>query len=231
MPSHILKPITDQAGNLLQQSTVRVYEAGTTTLVADPFFGDSALTQQLANPYNCLSGVIDIYFATHHDVRIGVTPPGQTQEIVFDYIDTMEPPPTTTGPGGVVYNQTILDGDGNPLPQRGTVKVATGLQASDDAVNEVTVLAAEPASPGLDPNADPVVIGAGATGGGDANGSVVIGAGAIESPSSGSSVVVGNDATTDAGSYSAVVIGYVASVAGAGGGAVAVGSGASVQAA
>lgn len=131
-PAHLYHAITDAQGNLIQRCAVRVYEAGTTTLVADPFYSDPGLSDQLGNPYVSLNGIVDLYFDGPHRVRIGVTPPTTgAQEIIFDYVDA-----TILG---VAYYQTITQ-DGVEAPQRKFLDLDLSFTITDDATGDKTTL-------------------------------------------------------------------------------------------
>jgi hypothetical protein len=88
--AHLLKTITDNAGNTLAGASIRVLRPGTNTPLADPFYGSSAGGTPLSNPFTSLTGVVSIYTDTPQRVTLGVTL-GSNAEVVFEDVDVLEP--------------------------------------------------------------------------------------------------------------------------------------------
>lgn len=91
MRAHLLKTLTDSTGAVLLNSTVRILQPGTTTLLTDTLWSDdTTVTVPVSNPSVIADGVVDFYLDVSQRVRIGVTPSGDS-EVFFEDIDVLEP--------------------------------------------------------------------------------------------------------------------------------------------
>lgn len=100
---HLYRPIQKSNGDLMQNSVIRVLQAGTTILVPDVLYADTGGLDQFSNPFTCVSGVVDIYFTNPIVVKLGVTPADSPDEIFFDNIQV------SGGLGTVAQMQILLD--------------------------------------------------------------------------------------------------------------------------
>lgn len=163
MVAHLYKPITDSQGNLRTNCSVALYAEGTTTPISAAFFSDEALTVPMTNPFDCPSGVIDVYFAAHERMDVGITPAGDVQVIV-PAVDTAEPPGASVDPNA----NPVVIGSG---ASAGVDAVAVGLGAAAGGNTSVAVGSGATAS-----ITDAVAIGHGAQA--EHAGSAALGAGA-----------------------------------------------------
>lgn len=87
MRAHLNKVITDNQGNVVAGCTVRVLQAGTTTLITDTLWVDGTTTTQMApNPFTSANGVVNLYCDASIRVRLGITPP-EGVEVFFEDLD------------------------------------------------------------------------------------------------------------------------------------------------
>jgi hypothetical protein len=82
--AHYRALVQDGLGNLLPESTVRVLQPGTTTLIADPIYPDNDTVSSMTNPFITEDGVINIYVGTSQRVDLGITAPGNSEVIYAD---------------------------------------------------------------------------------------------------------------------------------------------------
>jgi len=71
MRAHYTRPVTDEAGNLLPNVQVTVYQPGTTTLISGVVYSTDTGNNVLTNPWVASTGVIDFYLDNPQRVRLG----------------------------------------------------------------------------------------------------------------------------------------------------------------
>lgn len=86
--AHFYAPIQNNAGDIQANSTVRVLQPETTTLVSDPIYPDNDTPTVMSNPFICDTGVISFYMDQPQRVRLGITMPGQP-EVFIDDLDVL----------------------------------------------------------------------------------------------------------------------------------------------
>lgn len=71
--AHLFRPVTDSEGNVVPNTTVTVYERGSTQKLQQPMFATPNGSGLLDNPFTTSSGIIDFYLAAPQDVAIGLS--------------------------------------------------------------------------------------------------------------------------------------------------------------
>jgi hypothetical protein len=81
--AHLYRPITDNEGNVVPNTTVTLFEPGTTQVLGQTLWTDpnSLLTPQV-NPWTTSDGYIDVYLDTPQTVRIGLQAQGAEQTFI-----------------------------------------------------------------------------------------------------------------------------------------------------
>jgi hypothetical protein len=89
--AHLHKVITDSDGNIVPNTRVTIYEAGTTQLIAQPLYTQKIGSPVWPNPLTTSDGYVDFYLDRAQSVRIGLAVQGATET----YVDDMPvlPPP------------------------------------------------------------------------------------------------------------------------------------------
>lgn len=101
MRAHYNRAIMDREGNLIPGCTVRVIDpADGVTNLTDQIFVSQSGSATRSNPYVCDDGILDFYLAQERRVRLGITKPGTTTEVVFDGSDVLSPPGAPAVPPG-----------------------------------------------------------------------------------------------------------------------------------
>lgn len=101
MRAHYNRAIMDREGNLIPGCTVRVIDpADGVTSLTDQIFVSQFGSATRSNPYVCDDGILDFYLAQERRVRLGITKPGTTTEVVFDGSDVLSPPGAPAVPPG-----------------------------------------------------------------------------------------------------------------------------------
>lgn len=92
--AHLYRTAADNAGNVVPNLSVAVYQAGTTALIPQPLYTQDIGSETLANPFVTSTGIIDFYIDDAASVRIGLTPSSGVET----YVDNIEvnPPPEAT---------------------------------------------------------------------------------------------------------------------------------------
>jgi hypothetical protein len=81
---HLYRPVTDSDGNVVPNTQVTVYEAGTSTLIAQPLYTQPTGSPVLNNPHTTSDGFVDFYLDRPQSVRIGLVVQGSTETYVDD---------------------------------------------------------------------------------------------------------------------------------------------------
>lgn len=90
--AHLHRPVTDSEGNVVPNTQVAVYEAGTTQLLLQPIYSDKVSTvTTVQNPWTTSDGFIDFYLDKPQSVKIGLTVQGSTETFTDD-ISVLPPP-------------------------------------------------------------------------------------------------------------------------------------------
>jgi hypothetical protein len=89
MRAHLLKALTDVAGNLLAGSIVAVYVNGTgntgsPVLISAPLYSSQSGSTLLGNPFTSSDGNLSFYLDAPQRVDLGVTPPGAAPYVIMD---------------------------------------------------------------------------------------------------------------------------------------------------
>jgi hypothetical protein len=134
MRAHFSKTLTDNAGNVLLNASVRVLQPGSTLPISQPIYSDNNSTNTLPNPFVCSTGVIDFYLNAAQRVRIGITPSGDSTEVYFEDIDV----------SAVAFLAAVLD-EGTAVPFRPSLNfVGTGVTILDDSTTNSTIVSVGP---------------------------------------------------------------------------------------
>lgn len=72
MRAHFTRPVTDDAGDLLPNVQVTVFEPGTTDPISQVIYSSDTGNNVLTNPFVSATGVIDVYLDQPARVRFGV---------------------------------------------------------------------------------------------------------------------------------------------------------------
>lgn len=84
--AHFYRPVTDSAGNIRPNVTVRVLEPASETPISQTIYVNDGGNQTYANPQLYPSGVIDFYLPEPQRVRLGVKI-GTGTEVFFENVD------------------------------------------------------------------------------------------------------------------------------------------------
>lgn len=107
MSEHLLKALQTIAGDLITDAVVKVYEPGTTTLISETIYSDSACTTPLANGWTATTGYVDFYLVSPKVVRIGAKQ-GASPEVFYE--DVSVGPVIPADPQPVVYTKIEIPG-------------------------------------------------------------------------------------------------------------------------
>lgn len=175
MRAHYTRPVTDEAGNLLPNVQVTVFQPGTTTLITDVLYTTDAGSGVLTNPWVASNGIIDFYLDTPQRVRVGTIQGGLAIQYAED-VDVL---------AAGADSQHL--GSGTNSLQIGVAAVSAG--------NQSTALGPGTLSPGLQATA----VGSASNALGDH--SVAVG---TASTSGESEIAIGDGATTSGGASVAI---------------------------
>lgn len=84
MRAHYYQLIQDSQGNIQPNSTVRLLNPGTLTLVDFPIYASRDAPTPISNPFIAADGVLNVYCETPTRVDIGITSPGQPEVFFYD---------------------------------------------------------------------------------------------------------------------------------------------------
>jgi hypothetical protein len=196
--AHFSRPVTNQAGDLLPNVQVFVYEPGTTTLITDVVYSADTGTAVLTNPFVSDTGLVDFYLDNPKRVRLGIvqgTSPIQYQ----DGIDVIAAGSDSLHLGAGL--QSIVIGTGASAAGNQSTAVGTGANSTGASS---TALGNAASSLGL----QSVAVGPAAVQG---SGAIGIGTGATATGNY--SVVIGKDSSAALDDGTAVGHGAVAAYA------------------
>lgn len=198
--AHFYAPIQNTAGDIQTNSTVRVLQPGTTTLISDPLYPDDETPTVMSNPFIADQGVVSIYMDTPQRVRLGVTLPGQS-EVFLEDIDVLAVTGGGNGGGdsshaGLGTNSTSVGSGaasagagssafGNSASAPGGESVSIGHGAVASGTNAIVV-----GSTALGSNTGGIAIGITAS----STGVSAIAVGSASAASGGNSAAVGDNA-------------------------------------
>lgn len=86
--AHLYRPVLDKNGNVLSDISVRIYESGGTSLIAETIYLDPFQTAPAQQPMVFADGIINFYLDNPKRVRIGVRQ-GVNQEVFFEDVDIL----------------------------------------------------------------------------------------------------------------------------------------------
>jgi hypothetical protein len=110
--SHFYRPIRGADGQLLAGCVVRVLNPGSTAPIPFSMYNSATGSDVRPNPFDCPSGLIDLYVEAPCTVRLGVTPPDAAETFIDNIeigVDSDEI--TLTSPDGTRW-QVIVDDAG-----------------------------------------------------------------------------------------------------------------------
>jgi hypothetical protein len=81
---HLYRPITDSDGNIVPNTQVTVYEAGTSQLLAQALYTQKTGSPVRTNPFVTSDGFIDFYLDRPQSVRVGLMVQGAIETYVDD---------------------------------------------------------------------------------------------------------------------------------------------------
>jgi hypothetical protein len=82
--AHFWRAVTDTDGNVVPNTRVAVYEAGTTNPIGQSLYTQKIGSPTLDNPFTTSNGFIEFYLDNPQSVRIGLTVQGSTETYVDD---------------------------------------------------------------------------------------------------------------------------------------------------
>lgn len=92
--AHLYRSATDNAGNVIPNLTVAIYQAGTTSLLNQPLYVQDIGSETLTNPFVTSNGIIDFYVDDAASVKVGLTGASGI-EVPIDDIEIVPPPENT----------------------------------------------------------------------------------------------------------------------------------------
>lgn len=127
--AHLYRPVTDSSGNVVPNTVITIYEAGTTQILGQTPWNDPVSTAtQHTNPWTTSDGFIDFYLDVPQTVRIGL----QVQGGPLTYIENIA---VTPAPENQVYAEAGFKITNTPTVgqylQSGTPGIAAWVNASD----------------------------------------------------------------------------------------------------
>lgn len=149
--AHVMRPITDERGDLLYGAQVTVREAGMSVLVAQPLYAGPSGTEQLTNPFITSTGVIDFWLDEPQRVSVLVQHEGHSDILV--YLDAAPPPQETARTdsplvivGEQVPGNVLLAGDVPGQAVWGPVPANSGVTPQVTVISEDFGLSQDPSS-------------------------------------------------------------------------------------
>lgn len=82
--AHLYRPVTDSDGNVVPNTVITVYEAGTSQLIQQPLYTQSSGSPVWDNPHTTSDGYVDFYLDRPQSVRIGLAVQGSPETYVDD---------------------------------------------------------------------------------------------------------------------------------------------------
>lgn len=70
--AHLYRPVTDSEGNIVPNTQVTIYEAGTSQLLMQTLYAQPAGIETISNPYTTSDGVVEFYLERPQAVRVGL---------------------------------------------------------------------------------------------------------------------------------------------------------------
>lgn len=86
MRAHLYRPIQDNAGNLVLNTSVRVLQPDTEDLILEPIYVDDTGDTLADNPMTVADGVISFYLDDPKVVRLGISAAGQAEQFIDDLL-------------------------------------------------------------------------------------------------------------------------------------------------
>lgn len=81
---HLFRQVTDSSGNIVPNTKVTIYEAGTTALIAQALYTQPTGSPVLTNPWTTSDGFISFYLDRPQSVKIGLAVQGAPETFVDD---------------------------------------------------------------------------------------------------------------------------------------------------
>lgn len=82
--AHVYRRITDSDGNIVPNTTVTIYEAGTTQLLAQTLWQNDVGSQAIPNPFVTSNGYLEFFLDVPKSVRVGLVVQGSTETFIDD---------------------------------------------------------------------------------------------------------------------------------------------------
>lgn len=82
--AHLYRPVTDSDGNVVPNTVITVYEAGTSQLIQQPLYVQPSGSPVWDNPHTTSDGFVDFYLDRPQSVRIGLAVQGSPETYVDD---------------------------------------------------------------------------------------------------------------------------------------------------
>lgn len=136
--AHYQGPVQDAAGNLTENTVIRVLQPGTTNLIADPIYATDDAVEAMSNPFTTTSGYVSFYLDIPQRVRIGYAPPSLAERFKED-VDVG----SISGGGGGTDNH-VGTGTGSTVvglsaTSGGTNSTALGQNATSSGENSTSL--------------------------------------------------------------------------------------------
>lgn len=126
--AHLHRSVTDSEGNVVPNTKVTIYEAGTSQLLIQSIYQTSVGSGQQPNPWTTSDGYISIYLDKPQTVRIGLAVQGSPETYIEDV-------PVLPGPENLVQALVGFQIANAPAPgqylQSGQAGVAAWVDAAD----------------------------------------------------------------------------------------------------
>lgn len=104
--AHLHRAITDSSGNVVPNTQVTVYEAGTSGLLVQQLYVNPSGSQVRTNPYSTSDGYVDFYLDRPQSVRIGLAVQGSPGT----YVDDLSVLPSPENMVQAAYPFQVLNG-------------------------------------------------------------------------------------------------------------------------
>ncbi|MET7363287.1 hypothetical protein ABZS76_33285 [Streptomyces sp. NPDC005562] len=98
MRAHFNRPLTDQAGNQINEAQVRLLVQGTIELLQDTIYAEAASGLTRTNPWNIANGEIDFFLDSPTRLQIGIKV-GAAPEELWDNVDVLAVATDSSHPG------------------------------------------------------------------------------------------------------------------------------------
>ncbi|MEU6362266.1 hypothetical protein [Streptomyces albidoflavus] len=139
MRAHFHRPLTDRAGNQIDEAQVRLFAPGTTEMIQDTIYVEAASGLTRTNPWTITNGEIDFFLDSPARLQIGVKV-GTSPEEFWDNVDVLAVSTDSSHPGtgtnstqvglGAASSGVGSTGVGNAASATGDQSLAVGLMAT-----------------------------------------------------------------------------------------------------